>query len=271
MSSPFVYSLNTSTIAPQGVLDQIRLAAKHGFGAIELWLRDVQRYVHQGGQVADVAKSVRDHGLVVPNVIAMHGWGNATDAAYPAALEQCRRLMDLAVQLGSQYIVATPPRDACDLGVVSRRYRDLLTLGKQIGVLPTMEYLGFCHSVYRIDQAQQIVAEANDPQATLVLDSFHTFRGGSTFADLTRVPVAQIAHFHLDDAPAYVRRELQMDPDRVMPGDGILDLRAEMNWLREQGYRGAISLELFNPGLWEQDPNVVLQLGMERMRQLLET
>ncbi len=84
MSSPFTYCLNTSTIMYQpAVMEQIRLAAKHGFGAIELWLRDVQRYVAGGGQVADVAKSVKDHGLFVPNVIAMHGWGNAPESAYP--------------------------------------------------------------------------------------------------------------------------------------------------------------------------------------------
>jgi sugar phosphate isomerase/epimerase len=104
-----------------------------------------------------------------------------------------------------------------------------------------------------------------------VLDSFHTFRGGSSFADMTGVPVAMVSHFHLDDAPAYVKRELQMDPDRVMPGDGVIDLKAEINWLRDNGYRGAISLELFNPSLWELDPNIVLKTGMERMRSLMES
>ena len=271
MSSPFTYSLNTSTIAPTPLLDKIALTAKHGYGAIELWLRDVLDYVANGGTVSDVVKAVKDHGLRVPNVIAMHGWGDAAESEYPAALDNCRRSMDLAAQLGSPYIVATPPRDKADLNVISRRYRDLLAVGKQIGVRPTMEYLGFVHNVYRIDQALQIVREANDPAATLVLDSFHTFRGGSNFADMTQVPVSMIAHFHLDDAPGYIQRELQMDPDRVMPGDGVIDLKAEINWLRDNGYRGAISLELFNPSLWERDPNDVLKLGMDRMRRLMES
>jgi 2-keto-myo-inositol isomerase len=270
MPSPFTYCLNTSTIMYQPVMEQIRLAAKHGFGAIELWLRDVQRYVAGGGQVADVAKSVKDHGLFVPNVIAMHGWGDAPEGAYPAALDKCRRSMELAVQLGSKYIVATPPIGPYDLDIVSRRYRDLLAAGKQIGVLPTMEYLGFCKSVYRIDQLLKIVDEANDPAATVVLDSFHTYRGGSEFSDLVKVPIAKVAHYHLDDAPSYVKRELQMDPDRVMPGDGVLDLRREMTWLRDGGYRGCVSLELFNPTLWERDPNELLRVGIERMRMVME-
>ena len=59
------------------------------------------------------------------------------------------------------------------------------------------------------------------------------------------------------------------DPNRVMPGDGPIDLRAEIEILREIGYEGTVSLELFNPGLWEQDPAEVLAAGIERMRQLL--
>ena len=61
----------------------------------------------------------------------------------------------------------------------------------------------------------------------------------------------------------------QTDPNRVMPGDGPIDLAAEIAILREIGYEGTVSLELFNPGLWEKDPGDVLATGMERMRELL--
>ena len=74
-------------------------------------------------------------------------------------------------------------------------------------------------------------------------------------------------------APADPARGPQPDPARVTPGDGILDLAAEIQWLRDVGYATSggrtISLELFNPGLWEKDPNEVLALGMERMKGLL--
>ena len=274
--SSITYCLNTSTIAPQSVPEKIRLAAEAGFGAIELWLRDVVAYARDSagnvdsGKVADVAKRVKDHGLFVPNVIAMFGWGNASAEELPAALEQCRRQMEMAVQLGSKYIVATPPIYEGDEALIAERYRELLRIGKQVGIRPTMEYLGFCRSIYRVDQAWKIVEAANDPAATLVLDSFHTYRGGSSIDDVERLPIERVAHFHIDDAPRYVQREQQKDPDRVMLGEGVIDLRREMNWLKCQGYRGAVSLELFNPTLWEQDPRRVLSVGIERMRGLIE-
>ncbi len=61
----------------------------------------------------------------------------------------------------------------------------------------------------------------------------------------------------------------QTDPNRVLPGDGPIDLAGEIAILREIGYEGTVSLELFNPGLWEKDPAEVLRTGIERMRELL--
>jgi 2-keto-myo-inositol isomerase len=56
----------------------------------------------------------------------------------------------------------------------------------------------------------------------------------------------------------------------VMIGDGIADLPRVIANLRRIGYRGPLSLELFNPTLWEQDPAEVARIGLERMRALTE-
>src|SRR4051812_14674763 len=74
----FIYCLNTSTIQPVPLMDKIRLARKHGFAAIELWLNDVFAYIEAGGKLQDVIQAVADAGLFVPCTIAMKGWGDAT-------------------------------------------------------------------------------------------------------------------------------------------------------------------------------------------------
>jgi sugar phosphate isomerase/epimerase len=55
-----------------------------------------------------------------------------------------------------------------------------------------------------------------------------------------------------------------------MIGEGVIDLPAEIRMLREIGYQGMISLELFNRQLWQQDPAEVLDLGIKRLRELVE-
>ena len=176
--------------------------------------------------------------------------------------------MELAARLGSPWVVATPPREECDPAQISQRYRDLLELGRQAGVRPTMEYISFFGSVSRLSQAWRIAQEANDPGATIIIDSFHTWNSGGDIEELREIPAERISHFHIDDADPGMPAGTQADPNRVMPGDGPIDLEAEIAILRTIGYEGTVSLELFNPELWEKDPAEVLCTGIERMREL---
>jgi len=266
----FTLCLNTSTIKPQPMLEKIRLAAEAGFAGVEIWINDVYEYVGQGGEVGDIEKALADHGLIVPCTIAVRQWGEASESEYPLMLDEVKRRMELASRLGAPYLVATPPREPCDLAQIGRRYRDLLEIGRQAGVKPTMEYIGFFHSVRHLSQAWQIVREADDPDATLLLDSFHSWNAGATLEDLEAIPVERIGHYHIDDADPHKPVGTQTDPDRVMLGDGPIDLRGEIAVLRQKGYQGTVSLELFNRELWAKDPREVLKVGIERMRELLE-
>ncbi len=265
----FTLCLNTSTIKPQPLLDKIRLTAEAGFSGIELWINDVYEFIGQGGEVGDVEKALRDHGLVVPCTIAARGWAEAVGPEYSLALDEVKRRLELAARLGAPYLVATPPRQPCDLQQVADRYVDLLEIGKQIGVKPTFEYISFFGSAHRLAQAWHVVRQANRDDATLILDAFHNWNSHSTLDDLRAIPGHKISHYHIDDAAQDKAAGTQTDPDRVMPGDGVIDLAAEIKVLREIGYEGTVSLELFNQGLWTQSPADVLKMGYARLQELL--
>jgi len=265
----FTLCLNTSTIRPQPLLEKIRLTAEAGFAGVELWINDVYEYVGQGGEVRDIEKALSDHGLIVPCTIATRGWGEAPGAEYSLMLDESKRRLELAARLGSPYLVATPPRVACELSQLAERYRDLLQLGRQVGVRPTFEYISFFASAWKLSHAWQVVQEVDDPDATLILDAFHTWNSRSTLDELRQIPAQRISHYHIDDAAPDKPPETQTDPDRVMPGEGPIDLRTEVEVLRELGYDGTISLELFNRKLWKQDPSEVLRVGIERLRELV--
>lgn len=266
----FTLCLNTSTIKPQPILDKIRLTAAAGYAGVELWINDIYEYIGRGGEVRDIENAIADHGLIVPCMIAMRAWGEASELEYPLMLEEARRRMDLAARLKSPWIVCSPPREPCDIHQIARRYKDLLAIGREAGVKPTFEYISFFKSVNQLSQAWQVVQEADDEDATLILDAFHNFNSLSTMDDLRAIPVERISHYHIDDGHPTIPPGQQLDPDRVMPGDGAVDLRTEISILREKGYDGTVSLELFNPQLWERDPLDVLKIGIERVRALVE-
>jgi sugar phosphate isomerase/epimerase len=261
--------LNTSTIKPVPLLEKIKLVGEAGYGGIELWLNDVWDFVARGGEVSDVTRAVEDQGLIVPSVIAMRQWGDFEGWEHQLVLDEARRRFALGARLGAPFIVATPPLENPETSHLAGRYKELLQIGREEGIKPTFEYISFFKSVHTLNRAWEIVQEADDPDATLILDAFHNWNSGSTKEDLLSIPLDRISHYHIDDADPKKAALTQTDPDRVMPGDGQIDLNAEIQILKQKGYDGTVSLELFNEEWWAKDPAETLRVGLERVSALV--
>ncbi|MBD0272968.1 MAG: sugar phosphate isomerase/epimerase and 4-hydroxyphenylpyruvate domain-containing protein, partial [Acetobacteraceae bacterium] len=97
-------------------------------------------------------------------------------------------------------------------------------------------------------QAWDIVRRADHPALGLILDSFHTLCLGDDLSGLAgAVPAEKLFFVQLADAP-----RLSMDPlpwsrhHRSFPGQGELPVGAFLRDVLAAGYRGPLSLEIFN-------------------------
>ena len=261
----YAYCLNASTIRPAPLEQKIRVAAGAGFEGIELWNDELDAHVAGGGQLQDLRLLLEDSGLQVPTVVAAMGWMETSGIEHDRALDEVRRRMEQAAAVGASRIVATPPLEDSDISLGGARYRELLELGEQTGVLPAMEFLGFAPSVYTIEQAWEIAVAADHPEATVLMDPFHILRGGGDVDSIALVPGNRVAIWHWNDVPSDIPLPQQTDADRVMPCDGVGPLKRMEELVRASGYRGFISLELFNPSIWERDVDSVAREGLEKM------
>ena len=266
----FLYCLNASTIKPQPILRQIEVAAEAGYSAIELWHDDIDTHVASGGQVVDVRKALDDNGLDVATTIFLKGWWDTTGAVYERAMDENKRRLEQAATIGAPHTISGPPLGLVNLDQGAEQYARLLEVGRQFGVRPVFEYLGFAAEVNTVEVAIRVMTQSGDADATVVLDSFHCFRGGGGFDAIAQLEERQIAICHVNDAPAFPPRQLQQDPDRVMPGDGVIDLDCYWARLREIGYERYMSLELFNRQYWAQDPLETAREGLRKMQCLAE-
>lgn len=269
--SDFIYCLNSSTIRPTPILDKIRIAGETGYAAIELWHDDIDLHLSKGGLLADIRKAVNDHGLAVPTTIYLKGWAEPNTQDRAVELDECKRRMEQSAAVGAIHIISGPPPGHCDRNHVAKCYSELIELGKSFGVKPAFEYLGFVDDINSIESAIEVITKSQHPQATVVLDPFHCFRGGAGFEAISQLSESQIAISHFNDTPATPARLEQHDHSRVMPGDGHLDLRRYLNLLKQTGYRRWLSLELFREDLWSRDPREVARLGLEKMRSVVES
>jgi sugar phosphate isomerase/epimerase len=266
----FGYCLNASTIRGTAILRQIEVAALAGYGGIELWFADVDTHLASGGTIADLRHALEERGLVVPTLIYLGGWFDATDAVWPRIKAECGRRLEQAAQLGARHVIAGPPATKADVELGAERYRGLLEIGESAGALPAMEFLGFVEQFNTIESALEVVERAGHPGGTVVLDPFHVFRGGGSLESIARLRGNQVAIAHFNDTPIAPARERQQDGDRVWPGDGHLNLARYLALLRQIGFDGWLSLELFREELWAQDPLDVARAGLNKMRAVVE-
>jgi 2-keto-myo-inositol isomerase len=270
------YCLNTSTIRGQklSVPDQIDLAAKAGYNAIEPWLGDLHQFVEMGGKLADLHKRLTDHGVAVASAIGFAEWIVDDDARRAAGLEAAKKDMGVIAQLGGTHIAA-PPAGATkqtdlDLGRAAERYRALLEIGVQEGVIPELELWGFSTTLSKLSDVMTVAIEARHSQACVLLDVYHLYKGGSDFSGLRLLAGSALPCLHMNDYPATPLRSEIKDSDRIMPGDGVAPLSQIIRDLATIGFRGALSLELFNANYWKEDPHGVARIGLMKMKQAVE-
>jgi sugar phosphate isomerase/epimerase len=273
---PFLYCLNTSTIRGQelGIEREIEIAASAGYDAIEPWLDSLHRYVDRGGSLKELGKRIADAGLKVESAIGFAQWLVDDEEARRKGLEQARRDMDAVLQIGGRRIAAPPAgvqnQPPLELAVVVQRYRALLEVGERMMVAPQCEVWGFSPTLGKLSEAMYVAIESDHPLACVLTDVYHLYKGGSGTHGL-RLTGPQCMHvIHFNDYPAEPGRAAINDSHRIYPGDGVAPLIEILRDLNAVGFRGALSLELFNRELWKQDPVEVARTGLLKMRALVE-
>lgn len=276
LAPSFRYCLNTSTIHGEviPIEKQIDIVQSAGYDGIEIWIRDVDKYVQAGGTVSDLRKRIQDAGLQVESAIAFANWIVDDEAKRQKGLEQAKREMQTVVDLGGKRIAAPPAGatngDRLDLDQAAERYGALLDVGAQIGCIAQLEVWGFSKNLSRLSEVLYVAAQSQHADACILPDVYHLYKGGSRFEDLKFLAGTKVHVLHMNDYPNMPRETIN-DADRVYPGDGVAPVSQALKTLISSGFQGVLSLELFNRAYWSQDPLSVAKTGLEKMKQTVST
>lgn len=276
VKQPMGFCLNTGTIRGQklGIVKEVEIAAKAGYKAIEPWIGSIRSYQSKGGSLKDLRKRISDLGLAVPSAIGFASWISDDDAKRAKGLKDLASDMDLIKQIGGTGIAAAPAgvgrTPIKDLWAIAKRYRAALDLGDKTGITPMLEIWGPSNTLSRIGQALFVAAESGHPKASVLLDVYHIYKGGSEFSGLKFLGPDAMSVFHVNDYPADPPRKTINDSHRVFPGDGGAPLKQIFSTLKKGGFHGWLSLELFNRDYYRRPGLEVAKEGLAKLRAAVE-
>ncbi len=273
--SDFRYCLNTSTIraCELGVEEEIKAVADAGYDGIELWVRELDAYLNEGGDLGTLRALLEDNGLAVPNLIAFFQWGIPDEDARRDQLDDARRVFQMAADVGCPGVAAPPTGigDMEDMPLVeiADRYAELAAIGANFGVTPILEFWGHAKKLGTLDETVRVLRAADVAGGSLLADVFHMARGGSDFGQLAELRPSELGLFHVNDYLAEPPVARQSDSQRVWPGDGVAPFGQIVNALDRIGYTGMMSLELFKDSYAERGIEACLRTGIQKMRSAL--
>jgi 2-keto-myo-inositol isomerase len=254
---PSIY-LNGATIMTTPTPRSLEIARETGYAGIEA---RTERLLDDAAEVRATAQLVRPREVFTLNGVALTV---QADGRMNRRLieDDLKPRLQICRDLGAPYLLAIPPRAP---GLETRRAipgtRDALELARdqadRMGIRIAFEFLGFGDCPIN---TPAIAAETVDgiDGVDLVLDSCHWHASGAQ--PLDSYPVDRLALVHLNDAPAKPPREIE-DADRLLPGEGVIELAELIRELTKAGYAGPWSLETFNPAYWREDPEAVARRG----------
>lgn len=270
--SPWPVCLDTATIRPASLKDKVKIAAKAGFDAMEPWDGELLQFEAEGGNLKDLGKEIKDLGLFVPSVIGLWNAIPPTQELWEKSLVDTRNRMRMASAIGAEHVqtISNTIGENFNQKWAADRYRDLIEMGiNEYNIKPALVFVKY-FPVKTMGQAAGIALDANHSQAKIIPDAYHMYISEGGFEGIKLLRGEMIAIFQFNDAPSSPPLKDLKDEHRVYPGDGILPLGQIFKDLKGTGFKGCISLEMYNPTYWKEDLQKVAETGLRKTLEVLQ-
>jgi sugar phosphate isomerase/epimerase len=237
----------------------IALAKKHGFAGVDFSITEAARLGEQRG--VDALRTLFIAAGIRPGSFGLPVEWRGDEARWREGLQQLPRLAELAAALGCQRCVTwvPPASDERPFDENVRfhvaRFRPIAETLGQAGCRLGLEFIGPATSrrgrtyefIHTMDGMLELCRAIGTGNAGLLLDCWHWYTSHGTLDDLRQLTNDDIVAVHLNDAPAGIPVDEQIDNRRCLPMEtGVIDVPGFLRVLNEVGYDGPVTVEPFN-------------------------
>ncbi|GGZ62787.1 bifunctional sugar phosphate isomerase/epimerase/4-hydroxyphenylpyruvate dioxygenase family protein [Streptomyces bluensis] len=240
-----------ATVSLSGSLtEKLTAASRAGFDGVEIFENDL---LASPLTPEDIRARCADLGLSIDLYQPMRDIEAVPPEEFARNLRRARHKFELMSRLGADTVLvcsSVSPLAEDDDALAAAQLSQLAQLAQDFGIRVAYEALAWGRHVNTYDHAWRIVEAAGHPALGTCLDSFHILARGSDPKDLeglADIPGEKIFFLQLADAPLMAMDVLQWSRHyRCFPGQGGLDVTGLLRHVIAAGYRGPLSLEVFN-------------------------
>lgn len=248
--------------------EEVRLAAEYGFEGVAVSMAPVEALGLDGVRRLLEENSVRAAYSGMPVNY------REDDATFEAGLAELPAFAETMSALGCTRVITwiTPWHPTLPyqqrFAQLRERTARICEVLAPYGIRYGLEFIGPATSrrdkpnpfIYNTAGMLELIAAVGASNLGILLDAWHWYTAGDTTEDLARLSDDLVVLVHVNDAPAGVPVEEQIDNVRCMPGEtGVIDIETFMGALAKMGYGGPVMVEPFSQRIRDMSPREALQ------------
>jgi len=268
-------ALNGATTMHADLETDIKAASEAGFELIEIWAAKLREFL-KTRTVADLKNLLVENNLEAYSINSIEHITFRSAEDYEKIKAETEELSSTAGAIDCPYVVVVPgklPVEATKDEIIEESVRvlnELADIAEKHNVGLAFEFLGQTDcSVQTLDLCNEIVEKVDRPNIGNVIDTFHFYAGNSTFEAIDAMKPEKLFIFHINDAENLPKESLT-DAHRLYPGTGILPIREIKAHFDKIGYDRMVSIEIFRPEYWNEDPFEVAKKARQATIDVLE-
>lgn len=242
-----------ATVSLSGKLtDKLDAIAAAHFDGVEIFEPNLRSH---DGTAREIGRYAKNLGLSIELFQPFRDFEGVSDKQLQRNLGRAEAAFDTMEELGAPLLLVCSNTTAEASDDEERAAAQLFALAERAGrrgLRIGYEALAWGKCVATVDKAWRIVKLANNPSLGLILDSFHTLVRSDDWSSLSELPANRIVFVQLGDAPRMQLDALSLRRNYPrMPGQGDFDVAGFLRSVVATGYKGSVSVEIFNEGTSE--------------------
>lgn len=257
-----------------GSLEQwIEAASRYNFQAIDPGAEELVNWA-AAKDIEYVKNYLDQYNMRIGSISLSVQWRESEEefiSGLPALAQQAAIASTLGCKSCGTYILPSTDHDPVRfMAQATRRLRTIAQILAPYGISLALEFVGPHHLrtkwkhpfLWEMESTLEWIEAIHEPNVGLLLDSYHWYTNELDSAAILALRKEQIAHVHINDARDIAINKV-LDNDRLYPGEGVIDLPAFLQSVRQTGYDGVVSQEILSP----EPPNATSDELLKRSEQ----